>query len=96
MCPLFGYVPGVYEPMARKPKKWPDYALGSLEGTLLHLKTIERLSRAVQVAAKAGDQAEVIILAGDVRERALNSTHLLVQARTGEYDDESINERIAA
>jgi hypothetical protein len=72
--------------MARKPKKWPDYALNSLEGTLLHLKTIERLSRAVQVAAKAGDQSEVIILAGDVRERSQDAVHLLVQARTGEYE----------
>lgn len=72
-------------PMSHRPRKWPDYALNSLEGTLLHLKTIEAISRQVQTAAKAGDSMEVLILAGDIRERTQNAVQLLVQAKTGDY-----------
>lgn len=72
--------------MPRPIKKWPDYALGSLEGTLLHLKAISELTRQVQDAATKGDPMQVVILGGDIRERSLNAVHLLVQARTGDYD----------
>lgn len=72
--------------MPRPIKKWPDYALGSLEGTVIKLKNIQALSREAQVAAKSGDIGQVIILYGDVRDEALHAVHLLVQARTGEYE----------
>lgn len=71
----------------RKPKKWPDYALSSLEGVLVHLREIEKLSRLAQVAAKDGDRLAAVILNGDIREKAQSATHLLVQARTGQYSD---------
>ncbi len=73
--------------MARKPKKWPDYALSSLEGVLVHLKNIEQLSRQAQVAARDGDRLTAVILNGDIRAQAQSATHLLVQARTGEYEE---------
>lgn len=72
--------------MPRPIKKWPDYALNSLEGTLFHLKTIQRLSREAQKAAEGGDPLQAVILNGDIRDEALNAVHLLVQARTGEYE----------
>lgn len=71
--------------MSNRPKKWPDYALGSLEGTLLHLKTVERLSREIQAAAKAAGHLEIGMMGGDARSEALNAIDLLRQARTGEY-----------
>jgi hypothetical protein len=71
--------------MPRPVKKWPTYALDSLEGTLLQLKQINEISRQVQMAAKDGDAAQVGMLAGDIRDRALDAVHLLVQARTGDY-----------
>jgi hypothetical protein len=71
--------------MSQRPKKWPDYALGSLEGTLFELKSIAEISRQVQVAAKNGDALEVTMLAGDIRERTQSAVHLLVQARTGDF-----------
>lgn len=71
--------------MPRPLKKWPTYALDSLEGTLFHLKTISEISRQVLVAAKAGDTLEVAMLAGDIRERSQEAAHLLVQARIGDY-----------
>lgn len=72
--------------MPRPIKKWPDYALGSLEGTVIKLKNIQNLSREAQVAAINGDFAQTVILSGDIREEALNAVHLLVQARTGDYE----------
>lgn len=72
--------------MGRPLKKWPDYALRSLEGTLIHLKTIDQLSREAQVAAQQGDRMGAVILNGDIRKRAQDAVHLLVQARTGEYE----------
>lgn len=73
--------------MSSKPKKWPTYALDSLEGTLYHLKTVTEMGRVVQVVAKELGQPDLLILGGDIRDRARDAIHLLVQARTGEYDD---------
>lgn len=70
--------------MATKPKKWPTNALGALEDVLVLLGDIGRLSREAQVRATEGDFARVVILNGDVREKAIKATHLLVQARTGQ------------
>lgn len=72
--------------MSQKPKKWPDYALGSLEGTLLHLKTIDGLARQVQEAAKQGDAIQASILSGDIRGKTIDAIALLHQARTGDYE----------
>jgi shikimate kinase len=73
--------------MARKPAKWPSYALNSLEGTLLQLKTIQKLSREAQTAAMNGEAMKAVAINGDIRNEALLAISLLVQARTGEYED---------
>jgi len=44
-----------------------------------------KLAREAQVKAVAGDFAHVVILNGDIREKAQRAIHLLVQARTGNY-----------
>lgn len=72
--------------MSNKPKKWPDYALGSLEGTLMHLKTVEKLSREIQAIGKAMEQPQLVIIGGDARAEALSAIDLLRQARTGDYE----------
>jgi hypothetical protein len=73
--------------MARKPAKWPSYALNGLEGTLLQLKTIQKLSREAQTAAMNGEAMKAVVINGDIRNEALLAISLLVQARTGEYED---------
>lgn len=72
--------------MPRPIKRWPNYALESLEGTLFHLKTVTEMARAVQVVAKELGQSDLVILGGDIRDRARDAIHLLVQARTGDYE----------
>lgn len=71
--------------MSNKPKKWPDYALGSLEGTLSHLKTIEGLAQELHRLGKKMGQPDLVIMGGDFRAEALTAIDLLRQARTGEY-----------
>ena len=71
--------------MTTKSKKWPTNALRSLEDTLALLHDVSKLAREAQVKAVAGDFAHVVILNGDIREKAQRAIHLLVQARTGEY-----------
>jgi len=68
-----------------KSKKWPTNALRSLEDTLALLHDMGKLAREAQVKAVAGDFAHVVILNGYIREKAQRAIHLLVQARTGEY-----------
>lgn len=70
----------------KKPRRWPNYALESLEGTLFHLKDMTEMGRAVQMAAKELGQPDLVILGGDIRDRAREAIHLLVQARTGDYE----------
>lgn len=71
--------------MATKAKKWPTNALRSLEDTMAILHDVGVLAREAQMCAVAGDFAQVVILNGDIREKAQRAIHLLVQARTGNY-----------
>ena len=71
--------------MSNRPKKWPDYALGSLEGTLMHLKTIEGLAKDLHRLGQISGQMDLAGMGLDVRSEALNAIDLLRQARTGEY-----------
>jgi hypothetical protein len=71
--------------VATKPKRWPTNALRSLEDTLALLHDINKLARDAQVRAAGGDFSQVVILNGDIREKAQKAIHFLVQARTGEY-----------
>jgi hypothetical protein len=71
--------------MSNRPKRWPDYALGSCEDALMRLKTIERTACRLQHVGKETDQPDLIILGGDIRSEALSGIHALIQARAGEY-----------
>lgn len=71
--------------MSDKPKKWPDYALNSLENAVYGLKQVDELARQIQEAHVNGDSHRVLICAGDIRSTALDAKHGLLQARIGEY-----------
>lgn len=71
--------------MSNKPKKWPTYALDSLEGTLLHLKTIAGLAKELETLGGDTGQPDLKSMGVDVRSKALDAIDLLRQARTGEY-----------
>lgn len=72
--------------MATKPKPWPRRALWSLEDTLALLHDISNLARETQLHAVAGDFSRIVVVSGDIREKAQTAVHLLMQARTGEFD----------
>lgn len=72
--------------MGRPLKKWPTYALDSLERTLYELQEIERAARLVQLAIAEGDADSALILLSDVRVASRRCVEHLVRARTGEYD----------
>lgn len=67
-------------------KKWPDYALSSLEDALMQFKMLEKLGRELHDFGKSIGQPDVANLGNDARSAALSGIHALVQARTGEYD----------
>lgn len=67
-------------------KKWPDYALGSLEDALMQFKTLEKLGQELHKLGKSTGQPDFASLGNDTRSAALSGIHALVQARTGEYD----------
>jgi hypothetical protein len=72
--------------VSQKPKKWPDYALNSLEGTLYRLQEIDGLARQIQESAAKGDSSQVLILSSDIRTQVIDGKSLLYQARTGNYE----------
>lgn len=72
--------------MPRPIKRWPNYALDSLEGTLFHLRTIDGLARQIQEEIAEGDTSQVMILSSDIRNRSVDARSLLHQARSGEYE----------
>jgi hypothetical protein len=71
--------------MTRPIKKWPTYALDSLENAVYGLKNIDELARQVQEALVSGDSNRAIICAGDIRSKALDAKAGLLQARIGDY-----------
>lgn len=72
--------------MSQKPKKWPDYALNSLEGALHYLKSIDELAREVKAQLSKGDPSRAVTLTDDIRTLSIDARDLLHQARTGNYD----------
>lgn len=83
---MFLYQIAQVSPMPRPVKRWPNYALESLEDALMHFKTIEKLGRDLHNMGKATGQPDVANFGNDARSAALSGIHALVQARTGEYD----------
>jgi hypothetical protein len=67
-------------------KRWPNYALDSLEATLFELQEIERAARAVQLAIAEGDEAGALLLLSDVRVASRRCVEHLLRARSGNYD----------
>lgn len=72
--------------MGRPLKKWPTYALDSLERTLYELQEIERAARLVQLAIAEDDADNALILLSDVRVWSRRCVEHLVRARSGNYD----------
>jgi hypothetical protein len=72
--------------VGRPLKKWPTYALDSLERTLYELQEIERAARAVQLAIAEGNQAAALLLLSDVRVASRRCVEHLLRARSGNYD----------
>jgi hypothetical protein len=72
--------------MAQKPRRWPNYALESLESAVYGLKSIDELARQILEASAQGNHTQAMICAGDIRERALDAKHSLLNARRGDYE----------
>lgn len=67
-------------------KRWPDFALSSLEDALMQFKTLEKLGHDLHKLGKETGLTDVSNMGNDARSAALSGIHALVQARTGEYD----------
>lgn len=74
--------------MGRPLKKWPSYALESLENTLALLKDFDRDLRRAQELMAGGEHERAQIAMSDARASALKCVEHLVRARTGEYQRE--------
>ncbi len=75
--------------MARRPKKWPSYALAALENTQVRLADIRKLSREAQTAIVAGNELLAVTLLSDIRDKAAEASELLARAHRGDYEDMS-------
>lgn len=73
--------------MSNKPKKWPSYALASLENSLVTLHEIDDLLREVQAQIARDNRMEAVILTGDTRSRVQDVTGRLARAKSGEYQE---------
>lgn len=76
------------EEMGRPLKKWPDYALSTLEATVDELKELERKAKAAQDALVAGNALEASSQMGDVRVAALRCVANLANAKIGKYEQQ--------
>jgi hypothetical protein len=75
--------------MSAKPKKWPSYALSSLENAQSLFQDIDKTAKEAQLAIQAGREIEAIIILSDVREMAIRGVGHMQQAYTGNYADAS-------
>ena len=71
---------------AKKPQPWPYKASAAADEIQAYLLSIRDIARQIQMAAKQGDNGNALILAGDIREKALAAEHVLKGARRGEYE----------
>ncbi len=74
--------------MPRTAREWPTRALWVLEDTKALFTTIDALAREAQVAARDGNRLEAVIIAGDIRTKAMTGFERLTRARNGDYDHE--------
>ena len=72
-------------PNPKTPQRWPTKAAEAADDVQAYLVSIKDIARQIQMAAKQGDTGTALILAGDVREKALLAEHVLKDARRGEY-----------
>ena len=71
---------------AKKPQPWPYKAASAADEIQAYLLSIRDLARKIQVAVNEGNTGQALILAGDVREKAMTAEHVLANARRGEYE----------
>lgn len=69
-----------------RPKKWPSYALESLENTLALLKDFDRELKRAQELMADGEHERAQIAMSDARASALKCVEHLVRARAGKYE----------
>lgn len=72
--------------MPRAAREWPTRALWVLEDTKALAQEIDGLAREAQVALKAGNSLEAVIVLSDVRSRATVIFDKLTKARAGQYE----------
>lgn len=73
--------------MARRPKKWPTYALAALENSQVRLADIRKLSRDAQKAIVDGNELLAVTLLSDIRDKAAEASELLARAHRGDYEE---------
>lgn len=76
--------------MGRKAKPWPSYALWALEDVSALLLTIQEQALKAQRAIRDGKQLEAVIALADVRDSASKALRKLEQARTSNYEQETV------
>lgn len=69
-----------------QPKKWPTYALETLENTVDRLKELEQKASLIEDAILSGNDLSAIRELSEVRVMALKMVAELVQSRIGKYD----------
>ncbi len=73
--------------MGYKPKKWPSYALESLENSLALTQRIDKASREAQEALVTNNPMLVVLDLSDIRQYAQQIRESLVRSRAGDYPD---------
>lgn len=76
---------------AKQPGKWPSYATGCREESVLLAKKIVATARDAQLAILAGQKDQAIILCGDIRDDANSIVWQMVQAAAGIYEESARN-----
>lgn len=72
---------------AKKPGKWPQFAEGCRDQTVLSAKQIIALAKDAQVAILAGKSGNAIVFLGDIRDAGNNIVWQMVQATSGVYEE---------
>lgn len=73
--------------MGYKPKKWPTYALESLEDSLALTQRIDKASREAQEALVKNNPMLALLALSDIRQYTQQIRESLVRSRAGDYPD---------
>ena len=72
---------------AKKPGKWPQFAEGCRDETVVLAKQIIANAKNAQLAILAGKNGDAIVALGDIRDAGNNIVWQMVQATTGLYEE---------